>query len=140
MSVRAFLDTNVVVYAYDESEPEKRALARALLGGTSDVLVVSLQVLQEAYVALTRLAVPLAPDDAERAVRLLAELELVRPDETLLFDGIRTSQRFGISFWDGLILASARQARVDKLLGEDLDQGQDYDGVVVVNPFAARPG
>lgn len=133
--MRAFVDTNVVVYAFDRGEPRKQARARELLAGrmTTD-LVVSTQVLQEFYVATTtRLRPPVDPADAASAVARLALLPVVSIDPGLVQAAIETSRSNRVSLWDALVIEAARVANADVLLTEDLNDGQD--GVRVVDPF-----
>jgi predicted nucleic acid-binding protein len=100
--------------------------------------VVSTQVLQEFYVATTRkLGLPLSSQDAERAVRDLAELSLVQVDAPLILAGIQASRRYGFSFWDALIVQAALQGGAEVLYTEDLQHGQDIEGMRIVHPFAA---
>ena len=138
MNDRVFVDTNVLVYAFDASEPEKKAAALDLLdrGRKEGNLVVSVQVLQELYVTVTRKLTPPLPErEALEAVEKLALLPVVAADRDLVLDGIRGSQRLRISFWDALIVAAARRAGARRLLTEDLSHGQDYDGVTAFDPF-----
>lgn len=135
--MRAFVDTNVVVYAFDRGVPWKQARARELLAGqmTTD-LVVSTQVLQEFYVATTtRLRPPVDPADAASAVAQLALLPVVSIDADLVQAAIETSRSNRVSLWDALVIEAARVANAGVLLTEDLNDGQDFGGVRVVNPF-----
>ncbi len=137
MSFRAFLDTNVVVYLFDDDEPKKQARARAVLGDREFDLVVSTQVLGEVYVTLTRkLARPLAPEAAADAIDALAELPVVHTDVALVRVAIETSRQTQLSYWDALIVEAAASAGCDQLLTEDLATGSTLRGVAVVNPFA----
>ena len=93
--MRAFFDTNVLVYLFDTDAPGKQGLARDLLRRTAAEghVVLSTQVLQEFYVAATRkLAVPLSSEDAERAVRDLAAFSVIQVDPALILAGIRKFQ------------------------------------------------
>lgn len=137
MSSRAFVDTNVLVYAVDDADPVKRDVARELLRTAEPAnLVLSTQVLCEFYVVVTRrLAVPLAETDAEAAVGLLAKLPLVSTDAELVRSGISVSRHERISLWDGLIVAAAETAGCDVLLSEDFVAGATYGSIQVENPF-----
>lgn len=137
MTSRAFVDTNVLVYAVDDADPVKRDAARELLRTAEPAgLVLSTQVLCEFYVVVTRrLAVPLAEVDAEAAVERLAKLPLVTTDAELVRSGISVSSNSRISLWDGLIVAAAETAGCDLLLSEDLATGTTYGSVRVENPF-----
>lgn len=134
---RAFVDTNVLVYTFDASEPEKRAAAAALLAGERD-LVVSAQVLGELFVTLTRKLTPPVPaSDARAAVDRLAGLDTVAIDAALVQDAIRIAGEAQLSYWDSLIVAAASAARCARLLTEDLSDGQVIEGVTVEDPFRA---
>ena len=131
-----FLDTKVVVYAFDEANPEKRARAIAILE-EGNRLVVSTQVLLETWWVLTRrLAEPLSEDQASAVVDTLTELPVVNTDPELVHRAIRTSRESEIAIWDAMIIEAARSAGCDRVLSEDLRNGQDFGGVVVRNPFA----
>lgn len=138
MTGSAFLDTNVVVYAFDDDEPEKQERARAVLDApATEVLVLSAQVLAEFYVTVTRkLARPLAPASAREAVAALSELPVVSADADLVLAGIELSDRYQISLWDGLIVQAAVTAGCETILTEDLADGSLLAGVRIQNPFA----
>jgi predicted nucleic acid-binding protein len=137
---RVFVDTNVLAYLFDDAEPTKQARARARLPAEQRErdLVISTQVLQELYVALTRGKAPIAtPELAARAVRALAEgYTTVQVEVPLVLAAIETSQQGGISFWDALIIQAATRAGCRRLLTEDLNAGQTIEGVVIEDPFA----
>jgi predicted nucleic acid-binding protein len=134
MSVE-FCDTNVLVYAYDRSDPEKRRRAldvveRLWAEGTG---VVSVQVLQELYVTLAR---RVDHDDARAVVVDLADawpvVEPVRGDVLAAMDD---AHRWQISFWDAMVLGAARKAGAQTMWSEDLQHGREYDRVLVLNPL-----
>lgn len=140
MSGKTFIDTNVPVYAVDESPAAKRKhdAAIALLSSDPDELVVSTQVLQEFYVTVTRkLAFPLPVDKAAAAARGLANLVVVGIDKPLALAAIATSRTARLSVWDSLIIEAARHAGCQRVLTEDLNHGQVIRGVRVENPFLA---
>ena len=136
--MRAFFDTNVLVYLFDNDAAEKQERARELLAqqaGSGQVLL-STQVLQEFFVAVTRkLSRPLPVDDAAQAIRRLAAFQVVQVDTGMILEAIAVSKRFGISFWDALIVQAARQGGAEILYSEDLQHNQDVVGVRIVNPF-----
>jgi predicted nucleic acid-binding protein len=136
MSGSAFVDTNVVVYAFDEDEPAKQERAREVLSGADQLLVLSTQVLAEFYVTVTRkLARPLDASTARQAVEQLSELPVVPTDADLVLAAIDVSDRHELSFWDGLIVQAASSAGCDTILTEDLSHGSVIAGVSVDNPF-----
>ena len=135
---RTFVDTNVLVYLFDDSEPKKQAVARKRLESEQREreIVLSTQVLQELYVALTRGRSPIAtPALAERALREAAEYTVVQIDTPLVLSSVETSQRHRISFWDALVLRAAAQSGCGVLLSEDLNAGQVIELVRIENPF-----
>lgn len=140
MSVRAFVDTNVVVYAFDDDEPEKQATARAILDSTGPTtLVLSAQVLAEFYVTVTRkLARPVPPDQARAAVEALRELPVVSTDSQLVQAAVVTAQRHQLSLWDAMIVEAAAAADCDVVLTEDLTDGAVLRDITIENPFAGR--
>ena len=135
---RVFLDTNVLVYLFDASSPAKQARARSLIEelGASSRAVLSTQVLQEFYVSVTRkLSAPLPESDAEAAVEALCVLPVVTVDPSLVLRGISVARRHRLSFWDGLVVATAAAAGCRMLLSEDLRHGLELAGVSIENPF-----
>lgn len=137
MTGRAFIDTNVLVYAMDDGAPAKQARARELMvAARAESHVISPQVLQEFYNAVTRkLARPVGAHDASAAVRALARLTVVPADAELVVAAIGIHQRHQLSFWDALILQSALKGGCDRLLSEDLQHGFRVGTLVVENPF-----
>jgi predicted nucleic acid-binding protein len=136
MSARSFFDTNVLVYADDKAAPAKRRRALELVAehrraGTG---VVSLQVLQEYFVTVTR---KLGVDAriVRRKVELLSEFDVAAPDVGDILAAIDLHRLNGFSFWDALILRAAKQAGCGVLLSEDFQDAREIDGVRVVNPF-----
>ena len=138
MSGRQFLDTNVAVYAYDAAEPAKQAVAQRLLrqGILEENSVISVQVLGEFFHAVTRrIRRPMTVAEASSAVTTIRALPVVEIDARLVERAIETLRRYGISYWDALIVAAAERSDCRKLLSEDLNSDQRYHGIVVVNPF-----
>jgi len=136
--MRSFFDTNVLLYLFDNSEPEKKARAQEIFDREveADRVVLSTQVLQEFYVSVTRkLASPLTPEVAEERVRDFSRLPLARVDAPLILSAISRSQRMMLSFWDALIVEAALSAGASRLLTEDLQHGQEIEGLHVENPF-----
>lgn len=143
MTGRVFVDTNVLVYQLDSREPGKQAHARAWLDhlwATRNGRV-SFQVLAELYVTLTRKLTPgLDGEAARKVVRALWAWQPVSLDQNVFAGAWTVQDRFGLSWWDGLIVAAARVADCAWLLTEDLQHGQDLDGLRVINPFQVAPG
>jgi predicted nucleic acid-binding protein len=97
-------------------------------------------VLQELFVTLTKkTAPPLSPAEARAVVSDMATWQVVVPAAADVVDAIDAAARWQISFWDAMLLTTARKAQAETLWSEDLNDGQDYDGVVVRNPFRGQP-
>lgn len=131
-----FIDTNIIVYANDRRDPSKQARAlqvvsEAILSGTG---VISIQVLQEyANTALNKLK-------QERMIvlnqlALLNQLNVVEPTPQMVARAVELTGIFPLSFWDASIVAAAETAGCQKLLSEDLNSGQYYGLVRIVNPL-----
>jgi predicted nucleic acid-binding protein len=138
--VKVFLDTNVLVYLFDAGAPAKQAAARDLLAtrGEAGEVVLSTQVLQEFYVAVTRkLAKPLEEQTAADALRDLAAFPIVQIDSDMVFSAAQRSRADRMSFWDALIVEAALSSGAALLYSEDLQAGRKFDGLEVVNPFAS---
>jgi predicted nucleic acid-binding protein len=134
---RAFVDTNVWIYAHDERAGLKRDRARALLQElvSGGLAVVSTQILQEFFDAATR-KLRISAEGARRRVETMArnEVVLIRPE--LVLGAIDLHRLHKISLWDALVLRSAAAAGCARILSEDLNHGQVIDGVPIENPFA----
>ena len=139
MGVRAFVDTNVFVHLYSSDDPAKRDVARDLLSHDDMDLVLSAQVLNEFYGAVTRkITSPLSPDDARDAVGSLAELEVVPVTRNLVVDALDAGQRYQLSHWDSLIVEAASRSGCEILFTEDLSSGSILRGVTITNPFLGQ--
>ena len=138
MGVRSFVDTNVLVYAFDDADPRKKERSLEIIrSGVDGNLVLSTQVLQEFYVAATRkLRTPLSAEVAEQAVTALARLPVVPVDAALVLAAIAACRRYQLSLWDALIVVAARASGCERLWTEDLQAGMRFDGLTVVNPYA----
>lgn len=137
-----FVDTNVLLYARDEGQPEKQAVAAGWIEHLweSDAGRVSTQVLNEFYVNATRkLSHPMTIDDARADVADLAGWDPIGIDGELISAAWDIEDRYQFHFWDALVVAAAKAAGCHTLLTEDLQDGQDLDGLAVVNPFAHPP-
>ncbi len=138
-----FVDTNVLVYARDTTDPAKHARASdwvAALWERGNGRL-SVQVLQEYYVTTTRKLRPgLAPEEARADVLDLAAWSPVVADVQTLASAWTIEERFGLSFWDALIVAAAQVSRCEVLLTEDLQHGMDLDGVRIADPFLTATG
>jgi predicted nucleic acid-binding protein len=137
---RQFVDTNILVYAHDVTAGDKHSRARALveqLWGTRQGCL-SVQVLQEFFVTTTwKLPRPLEAPAAAQIVNDLAYWHVHCPAVADVRAAIDIHQRTGASFWDAMILRSAQELGCQILYSEDLNAGQEYEGVEVRNPFPA---
>ena len=135
---RQFLDTNILVYAHDKTEGRKQALAQELIVHLWETGqgCLSLQVLQEFYVTVTRKwAHPLPFNYAIRLLEDFSQWNVHRPTVSDLVDAARLQQQVQISFWDALILTSAKRLECETVWSEDLNAGQHYEDIVVRSPF-----
>ena len=140
MSGRYFVDTNLLVYAHDTSSGPKHERARSLVERLwrDRSGAVSTQVLQELYVSLRRKAGrPLSSDEARALVADYMSWEVVVNTGESIIEAIALEQRYGITFWDALVVNSARACGAEVLYSEDLNDGQVYDSVRVVSPFGS---
>ena len=137
-----FVDTNVLVYARDTTDPRKHTAARSWMERlwSSRAGRLSTQVLHEYYVTVTRKLHPgLSKDAARSDVRDLAAWQPIALDDNVVRRAWAVEDRFDLSFWDALIVAAAQSAGCRYVLSEDLQHGQDLHGVEVLSPFQSEP-
>jgi predicted nucleic acid-binding protein len=139
MSGKVFLDTNIFVYAYDNDEQIKKSVARELiraatLDGTG---IISYQVTQEFFnVALKKNSLKMRLEDAQQLLAtIFRPLLAVHSSVALFGDAIRLQSRYQLSWYDSLIVAAAQQSGCATLYTEDLQHGQRFGDLVVINPF-----
>jgi predicted nucleic acid-binding protein len=135
---RQFVDSNILVYAYDIAQGEKHTQAKALLLSLweSGLGCASIQVLQEFYVNVTHKSkFPLTSEEASQVIHDFSDWSVHRPGVKDVVSAIDLHLRHQISFWDAMILQSARQSGCGILWSEDLSDSHDYGGVKVINPF-----
>jgi predicted nucleic acid-binding protein len=136
MTARCFVDTNVLLYADDDSAGHKRDRARELIREvTRDRTgVLSLQVLQEYFaVATKKLKIP--ADGARRRIELLSQLDVVILGVEDLFSAVDLHRLHQFSIWDALVIRAALNGGCRLLYSEDLQEGRRIDGLEIVNPF-----
>lgn len=134
----SFIDTNVLLYAYDASAGQRRDRAAALVGdlGARRRAATSVQVLQEFYVNATRrIAEPLTHDLAVERLRALSRWPTHAPTARDVIAATLLSHDAQLSFWDAMIIRSAAELGCSVLWSEDLNAGQEISGVRVRNPF-----
>ncbi len=140
MNGRTLVDTNVLVYAYDRSEPAKQrraleVLDRLAMGQTG---VLSTQVLAEFFVAVTRkIPAPLSAEEAyERVHNYLQSWHVLDVTGMVVLEAARGVRVHQFNFWDAQVWATARLNQIPTVLSEDFNAGQVTEGVSFVNPFA----
>lgn len=137
----SFVDTNILVYAEDRDATAKHEIARDLIIELwhNRTGVLSVQVLQEFYVSVTRkLKKPLSATKALEIVEEYLTWMVIENTGKLLISAIELQQKVQLSFWDAMVVQAAIEARCETLYSEDLNAGQHFGSVVVVNPFEGR--
>ena len=135
-AVDVFLDTNVLVYAYDRDAGNKHEKALRLVRGfweRGEVPVLSIQVLQEMHVNLVRRGIGV--EQSANIVEQYLAWRVVSNTKPIFRRALEVQRRWQLSFWDSSIVSAAQQARVRELWSEDFNPGQVYNGVLVVNPL-----
>ena len=137
MSALEFLDTNVLVYSYDIADRGKQEIAQNLVRKalTGDI-VTSAQVLGEFAATLLHKVVPRV-DPAELTVIMdaLGPIPIVATDADMVRRAVEVQGRYGLHFYDSMIIAAAERAGCERIWSEDLNSGQKYFGISVQNPF-----
>jgi predicted nucleic acid-binding protein len=140
MSARVLVDTNVLVYAYDRSEPQKQQQALAVLDqlAQDNAGALTTQILAEFFVTVTRkLAAPLSAADAyTRIENLLLAWMVFETSALVVLEAARGVRDHQLSYWDAQIWATARLFQLPVVLSEDFATGSTLEGVRFVNPFA----
>ncbi len=137
MSASDFLDSNVLIYAYDPKDPRKQSIARelvekALLGDG----VVSVQVLAEfASTLLHKHRPTVLPATVREVLDAMRPISIVKPEVETVRRAVQAHEQYGVHFYDGMIIAAAERGGCKKIWSEDLNAGQDYFGITIENPF-----
>ena len=140
MTAQYFIDTNILLYAGSGANEDraKKTIARQLLAQAD--IGFSAQVMQEFYsAAVSKERLSITHDEALNILEALSPFPVLPIDRELVLQAIEIRIRYQVSYWDAAIIAAAKRLGCDILYSEDLSQGQDYDGVTVVNPFLAAP-
>ena len=138
MTAGIFVDTNILIYAHDLDAGDRHEKARGLIEGLwqEGGGVISIQVLQELYVNITRkIPTPLPKPQARALVETYAIWEVVVPSAADLLRASEIEERHGLSFWDAMIANAALKAGAHTLWTEDLNHGQSIEGLQVMNPL-----
>ena len=134
-----FIDTNVFIYLFDETDEHKRTVAEQLIRKALETrsACISHQVVQETLNVVTRkLPSPMSAENARRFLeQILTPLWRIMPSLALYRRGLDLQSRYGFSFYDALIVAAALESGCTRLYTEDLQHGQKIDGLVIENPF-----
>jgi len=132
-----FIDTNVLVYAYDASDPRKQGIAQDIVRkAVAGEMVASTQVLAEfAATLLHKLSPPARSEDVIMLLDALGPIKRVLPDEGIIRRAVEAQGSYGLHFYDGMIVAAAERAGCERIWSEDLSAGQKYFRVMVENPF-----
>lgn len=133
-----FLDSNILIYAFDTHEPVKRARSHALIERLpAESIVLSAQVVNEFYFTVTRkLRRPLPASEAEEAVRGLSGFRILPLDHRLSLAAMEIVRKHQLSIWDALIVQSAIEGKCRTLFSEDFQNGRKYGALKVIDPFA----
>jgi predicted nucleic acid-binding protein len=140
MTANVFVDTNVLIYAVDQADLQKQQAAqtwRRWLWETNRGRI-SFQVLQEFYVNAIKKQLS-AQAEIRKEIEDLMTWQPIPLDASVIARAWKIEDRYRISFWDSLIIAAARVADCRYLLTEDLQRGQELDGVMIVDPFVSAP-
>ena len=135
---KMFIDTNILIYAFDVSAGKKHQVASHILNDlwNSGLGVLSTQVLQEFYInVVQKIQKPIDQKMAQEIIRDLLKWHVVVNNGDSILDAIDISDKYGYSFWDSLIIEAALTGGVSVLLSEDLQHGQVISGVTISNPF-----
>jgi predicted nucleic acid-binding protein len=138
MTARYFIDTNVLLYAGSGANEDqaKKSIARQILS-QSDIGF-SAQVMQEFYYAAVRKErLKISHEEAVLILEALSSFPVLPINRDLVLEAVAVTVRYRLSYWDAAIIVAARRLSCDILYSEDLNHGQDYEGVKVVNPFLA---
>ena len=137
MSDKTFIDTNVLIYAHDVDAKRKHEAAKRVLHElwSEHTGVLSMQVLQEFYVNVTRKIASPLPKDVARMVVTSYAIWCVETTPTEMSSAFRIEDESRIGFWDALIVASAAKCGASRILSEDLNAGQMIAGIRIENPF-----
>ncbi len=141
MSDKTFIDTNILIYAHDIDARAKNEIAKAVLRElwSERTGALSMQVLQEFYINVTRkIASPLSKDSARTVVTSYA-LWCTETTPAEISAAFRIEDESRIGFWDALIISSAVKSGSTRILSEDLNAGQRIAGILIENPFADAP-
>lgn len=138
MSGKVFVDTNVLIYAYDLDAGNKHKIAadRVKFLWETEAGMLSTQVLQEFYVNVTqKIPIPIPLAKVRGIISAYSVWQMVLNSLETILHASEIQARYQLSFWDAMIMAAASEGRAEKVLTEDLNHGQLIEGVMIENPF-----
>lgn len=138
MNAPSFVDTNILLYAYDKDAGIRHGRAKQVLIGlwNDERGCLSSQVLQEFFVNVTRkIPQPLPVAIAREVMRAYLPWVRAATDGEMVVRASEIAESWSLSFWDGMIVAAAERAGATELLSEDMQHGQRIAGLVVINPL-----
>ena len=138
MKDKYFIDTNIFVYAHDSNSKMKREASQKLImdGIKDELAVISTQVLSEFFVVITKkVQKPLPQKTAKKEIELLRCLEIVEINIQTILSSIDLHVESKVSFRDSLIIVCAQNSNCKYVFSEDLNPGQKFNGVEIINPF-----
>lgn len=139
MRDKSFLDTNILVYAYDSSEKEKHPKASRLLKDlwSSRAGILSIQVLSEFYVVVTqKVERPISSSEAKAIIEdYLSSWEIIEPRGDTLLSSIEATNKYNFHFWDAMIFAAAKEANVIRIYTENFQHNLEIEEIKFINPF-----
>lgn len=139
---RIFVDTNVLVYSRDASEPSKQKKAIAWIAHLwrEKNGCVSFQVLNEFYITVTKKLQPgIDQKNAREDIRSLLAWHPIPVDDRVIYGAWHIQDRYKLSWWDALIVSAAQVSKCRYLLTEDLQENLNMGGIEIINPFNTRP-
>lgn len=135
---RVFVDTNVIVYAYDKDAGKKHRIAADIMKDLwrSGRGTISTQILQEFFVTLTKkISAPMDISVVRETIRRLSKWDVAIIDVDTIIRATELQERYNYSFWDSLVVAAAIASGVRTIFAEDLSDGQTIEGITIKNPF-----
>ena len=141
MKDKVFLDTNILIYAHDIDAGIKHDVALSILKTIwqEETGIISTQVIQEFYVNVTRkIPNPITPVQARGIILNYFSWQVEAVEPHTILSASEIEEKYILSFWDSLIIATASQSEAVKILTEDLNHGQTIEGVLIENPFLRK--
>lgn len=139
MRGKLFIDTNILAYAYDRSNPNKQQIALSILDEhiVYENIYVSTQVLSEFFVTVTRkIPYPLSIDQAGDRIDVVCQtMNVLHVNEAIIIEAVRGVKTHHLSYWDSLIWATAKLNQLDSVISEDFSHNKVIEGIRFINPF-----